>query len=92
MESKNAKNQPALVAELGSVIAAARTRRRLRQIDVALMTGIPISTYRRYEKDGPAKMGEAFAIAGALGVALSELVKEAESGPPVSTPTGRQMG
>lgn len=92
MEGKTDKNSPALLLELGSVIAAARTRRRLNQTDVALLTGIPISTYRRYEKQGPAKVGEAFAIARAIGVPLSELIREAEGGPPVSAPQGRRSG
>jgi transcriptional regulator with XRE-family HTH domain len=84
MADKTEQNPPALLEELGSVIAAARTRRRLKQTDVSLFTGIPISTYRRYEKDGPTKVGEAFAIASALGVPLSELIREAEGGPPAS--------
>lgn len=92
MEPKSDKTSPVLVMELGSVIAAARTRRRMNQTDVALLTGIPISTYRRYEKKGPAKVGEAFAIAQAIGVPLSELVREAEEGPPVSAPQGRRSG
>lgn len=89
MEAINEMNPPALTAELGSVIAAARTRRRLYQTDVAMKAGIPISTYRKYEKSGPKKMIEAFAIADALGVPLSDLIREAEGGPPVSAPGSR---
>lgn len=85
-------NPPALTAELGRVIAAARTRRRLYQTDVALKAGIPISTYRRYETEGPKKVTEAFAIADVLGVPLSDLIREAEDGPPVSAPGRNRTG
>lgn len=85
MAPRNEQKPPAVMAELGSVIAAARTRRRMRQTDVSLLSGVPISTYRRYEKEGPTKMGEAFAIARVLGVPLSELVREAEGGDPATT-------
>ena len=91
MEARNDKDPPALTAELGSVIAAARTRRRLNQTDVSMATGIPISTYRRYEKNGPAKVTEAFAIARFLRVPLSDLVKEAEAGTP-DAPRSSRMG
>lgn len=91
MEARNDKDPPALTAELGSVIAAARTRRRLNQTDVSMATGIPISTYRRYEKKGPAKLTEAFAIAKFLRVPLSDLIKEAETGI-TESPTSSRMG
>lgn len=92
MEAGNEMNPPALTAELGSVIAAARTRRRMYQTDVAMKAGIPISTYRKYEKSGPKKMTEAFAIATAIGVPLSVLIREAEGGPPVSAPGSNRTG
>jgi transcriptional regulator with XRE-family HTH domain len=82
MKGRSEKKSPPVVIELGRVIAAARTRRRLTQTDVALGAEIPISTYRRYENTtGPVKLAEAFAIADMLGVPLSELIREAEAGP-----------
>lgn len=92
MEGKSEKKSPPVVIELGRVIAAARTRRRLTQTDVALGANIPISTYRRYENTtGPVKLAEAFAIADMLGLPLSELVREAEAGP-VSPPPKSKGG
>ena len=63
---------------MGREIAAARTRRRWLQSDLALAAGVNLRTVQRYEQNGPTKIDDALKIAEALGMTLSDLTEAAE--------------
>lgn len=71
------QTQPFLSA-LGGEMKSWRERRGLSRFELAALAGSTEKLVGRYERGEVVKVSECFAVAGALGVPLSEMVRRAE--------------